>query len=371
MIRQKNFYQLEIKELQEQKDLKELSLFSKISTKDISLFCKQFASILRSGVTLVQGLGMLSQQTENKSLKSALSNMHEEVQKGNTLSDAMRLHEKKLPPMLINMVEAGELSGTLDETLETMAIHYEKDYKMKAKVKGAMTYPMVILVVAIAVVVLMLVMVVPMFVGMFEGGGHELPGPTRILLSMSNGMQKNGLVILLIMIIIGIMVKIYFSSDNGKSTIHSLFLKLPLVGQMQIKVFTARIARTLGTLMRTGVDITKSINLTSKTISNTIVKRALLDVESQVNQGRSLYEPIKALNLFPPMLENMVMLGEESGTLEDMLVKTADFYEEEVEREIERLTAMLEPAIIVLLGGIIAFIVLSIMLPMFDMMQHM
>jgi type IV pilus assembly protein PilC len=370
MIRQKNFFQLEIKELQGQKDLKELSIFAKISTKDISLFCRQFASILRSGVTLVQGLEMLSQQTENKTLKKALVNMHEEVQKGNSLSDAMRLHEDKLPPMLINMIEAGEVSGTLDETLETMATHYEKDYKLKAKVKGAMTYPIVIMVVAIAVVVLLLIMVVPMFVEMFSGFGADLPGPTKLLISLSDGLQKNGLVILLILVMSAIMFKIYFSTDNGKATMHRLFLRLPLIGKLQIKVFTARIARTLGTLMRTGVDITRSINLTSKTINNTIVNRGLMDVEAQVNQGRSLYGPIKDLNMFPPMLENMIMLGEESGTLEDMLVRTADFYEEEVEREIDKLTSLLEPIIIVFLGGMIAFIVLSIMLPMFDMMQH-
>ncbi len=370
MIRQKNFFQLEIKELQGQKDLKELSIFAKISTKDISLFCRQFASILRSGVTLVQGLEMLSQQTENKTLKKALVNMHEEVQKGNSLSDAMRLHEDKLPPMLINMIEAGEVSGTLDETLETMATHYEKDYKLKAKVKGAMTYPIVILVVAIAVVILMLVKVVPMFVSMFESN-DELPGPTRLLLSISEGLQKNGLVMLLIIIMAGIMFKIYFSTENGKSTIHRLFLRLPLLGTLQIKVFTARIARTLGTLMRTGVDITKSISLTSKTITNTIVNRGLMDVEAQVNQGRSLYGPIKDLNMFPPMLENMIMLGEESGTLEDMLVRTADFYEEEVEREIDKLTSLIEPIIIVLLGGVVAFIVLSIMLPMLEAMNKM
>jgi type IV pilus assembly protein PilC len=250
-----------------------------------------------------------------------------------------------------------------------MATHYEKDYKLKAKVKGAMTYPIVILVVAIAVVILMLVKVVPMFVSMFESN-DELPGPTRLLLSISEGLQKNGLVMLLIIIMAGIMFKIYFSTENGKSTIHRLFLRLPLLGTLQIKVFTARIARTLGTLMRTGVDITKSISLTSKTITNTIVNRGLMDVEAQVNQGRSLYGPIKDLNMFPPMLENMIMLGEESGTLEDMLVRTADFYEEEVEREIDKLTSLLEPIIIVFLGGMIAFIVLSIMLPMFDMMQH-
>ncbi len=370
MIRQKNFYQLEIKELPGQKDISELSLLSKISTKDISLFCKQFAAILRAGVPLVQGLNMLSQQTENKKLKSILLNMYEVVQKGNSLSDAMRLHEKKLPAMLINMIEAGEVSGTLDETLETMAIHYEKDYKMKAKVKGAMTYPIVVLVVAIAVVILMLTVVVPMFISMFESSGAPLPGPTRFLIGLSVGLQKNGLVYLLLIVIISIVTKIYLSTENGKAAFHKLLLRAPLVGNLQIKVFTARLARTLGTLMRTGVDITKSINLTSRTITNVIVQKGLAEVESQVNQGKSLYEPIKAMNVFPAMLENMIMLGEESGTLEDMLLKTADFYEEEVEREIQKLTSLMEPAIIVLLGGMIAFIVLSIMMPMFEMMKH-
>jgi len=370
MIRQKNFFQLEIKELPSQKDINDLSFLSKIGSKDISLFCKQFAAILRAGVPLVQGLNMLSQQTENKKLKSILSNIYEVVQKGNSLSDAMRLHEKKLPAMLINMIEAGEVSGTLDETLETMAVHYEKDYKMKAKVKGAMTYPIVVLVIAIAVVILMLTAVVPMFIGLFENSGAPLPGPTKLLIGMSEGLKANGLVYLLFIVIAGILIKIYLSTENGKAVFHRLLLQAPLVGKLQVKVFTARLARTLGTLMRTGVDITKSINLASRTISNVIVQKGLFEVEAQVNQGKSLYEPIKALKIFPVMLENMVMLGEESGTLEDMLIKTADFYEEEVDREIQKLTSLMEPAIIVVLGGMIAFIVLSIMLPMFEMMKY-
>lgn len=370
MIRQKNFFQLEIKELPSQKDINDLSFLSKIGSKDISLFCKQFAAILRAGVPLVQGLNMLSQQTENKKLKSILSNIYEVVQKGNSLSDAMRLHEKKLPAMLINMIEAGEVSGTLDETLETMAVHYEKDYKMKAKVKGAMTYPIVVLVIAIAVVILMLTAVVPMFIGLFENSGAPLPGPTKLLIGMSEGLKANGLVYLLFIVIAGILIKIYLSTENGKAVFHRLLLQAPLIGKLQVKVFTARLARTLGTLMRTGVDITKSINLASRTISNVIVQKGLFEVEAQVNQGKSLYEPIKALKIFPVMLENMVMLGEESGTLEDMLIKTADFYEEEVDREIQKLTSLMEPAIIVVLGGMIAFIVLSIMLPMFEMMKY-
>ncbi len=366
MIRQKSFYPLEIKEVVERKEI-EITFLSKIKSKDISLFCKQFASILKAGVPLIQCLNMLSEQTENKGLKNILKNVSEEIQKGSSLSQAMTLHEKKLPSILINMVRAGEVSGTLDDSLELMAVHFEKENKLNQKVKSAMMYPIVISVVAVAVVCLLLIKVVPMFATMFTESGAKLPGPTKMLIDMSDFLKENGLIVLSVIIVIGIMIKLFLSGESGRLAFHKSLLKLPLIGKFQIKTIAARFARTLATLMSTGVSITEALEITGRVVTNTYARNGLRTVEEQVKQGKGLYEPIKSLMIFPPMIQNMIMLGEQSGTLDHMLLKAADFYEEEVDREVQNLTSLMEPAIIVVLGGIIGFIVLSIALPMFSM----
>ncbi len=366
MIRQKSFYPLEIKEVVERKEI-EITFLSKIKSKDISLFCKQFASILKAGVPLIQCLNMLSEQTENKGLKNILKNVSEEIQKGSSLSQAMTLHEKKLPSILINMVRAGEVSGTLDDSLELMAVHFEKENKLNQKVKSAMMYPIVISVVAVAVVCLLLIKVVPMFATMFTESGAKLPGPTKMLIDMSDFLKENGLIVLLVIIVIGIMIKLFLSGEAGRLAFHKSLLRLPLIGKFQIKTIAARFARTLATLMSTGVSITEALEITGRVVTNTYARNGLRTVEEQVKQGKGLYEPIKSLMIFPPMIQNMIMLGEQSGTLDHMLLKAADFYEEEVDREVQNLTSLMEPAIIVVLGGIIGFIVLSIALPMFSM----
>ncbi|MGB8453806.1 MAG: type II secretion system F family protein [Anaerocolumna sp.] len=369
MIRQKSFYHLDIKEIVEGKDLKEIGIFARIGIKDIAIFCRQFSSILKAGVPLIQCLSMLGDQIDNKALKIILKNVCEEVQKGSSLSQAMSLHENKFPPLLINMIAAGELSGTLDNSLEVMSEHFEKDHKLQQKVKSAMIYPMVLCVVTIGVVWLLLVKVVPTFVGMFESAGADLPTPTKILIGMSEFLQHNGLLVFGGIVTIGILIKLYLSSDDGQLAFHKRILTMPLIGNLQTKTIAARFARTLATLMTTGVSITESLKITGRVLGNAYAKNCIKEVEDQVKQGKGLYVPIKASGLFPPMIENMVMLGEESGTLDSMLQKSADFYEDEVDRAVQNLTSMMEPAIIVVLGGVVGFIVLSIALPMFDMMQ--
>ncbi len=342
LIRQKSYYHLEVKEIVERKDVKELQLFSKIKIKDISIYCRQFASILRAGMPLIKCLGMLAEQTENKSLKAITHNVREEVQKGSSLSQAMSAHTKKIPPILINMIAAGEASGTLDNSLEVMAEHFEKEHKTKSKVKNAMRYPIIVSIVAVIVVVIMLIFVIPTFKGIFNNAGAELPLPTKMLLAMSEFLQHHGIAMLGGVIVLVLIFKMYVSG-------------------------AARFARTMSTLLTTGVSITETLDITGKVMDNVYVTGSVMEIIEQVKQGRGLYAPMKSSGIYPVMLENMVMMGEESGTLDTMLTRAAEFYEDEVDRGAAALTSMIEPLVIVVLGGIIAFIVISIMLPMFEM----
>jgi type IV pilus assembly protein PilC len=365
MIRQKSFYQLEINQVVDHKDLKENDLFSRISAKEISVYCRQFSSILKAGVTLLQCLMMLSEQTENRTLKMITKDVREQVQKGSSLSQAMNEYNNKLPIILINMVAAGETSGTLDKSFEVMSEHFEKQYKTQQKVKGAMRYPIIVAIVALLVVTLMLAKVVPVFASMFESSGAELPLPTRILMDMSNFVRHKSLLLVLFVIIIAGLVKMYLSSEAGRLKYDRIKFKVPIFGKFQTKSIAANFARTMSTLMTTGVSITEALNMTGNILGNAYAKKCIDKVVVQVQEGRGLYLPVKSIGLFPPMLENMIKLGEDSGTLDDMLAKTADFYEEEVDRGAETLTGLLEPLIIVVLGGIVAFVVMSIALPMF------
>lgn len=366
MIRQKTYYPLEIKEIVERKDMKEIELFSKIKVQDLSIYCRQFSSILKAGVPLTKCLSMLAGQTESKPLKDITTKVLEEVQKGSSLSQAMSLHGKKFPSILINMVAAGEASGTLDNSLEVMSVHFDKEHKTQQKVKAAMRYPIIVCVVAVIVVVFLLTTVVPTFINMFEAAGSNLPVPTRILIAMSNFLKNNGLLLLICVAVIALGFRIYISNEAGRLAFDKFRFKIPILGKFLGKSITARFSRTMATLLTTGVSITEALEITGKVLSNTYANQKIKEVIEQVKQGKGLYIPTKNTMLFPAMMENMIMMGEETGALDSMLQKTAEFYEEEVDRATQKLTSMLEPLIIVVLGGMVAFIVVSIALPMFD-----
>jgi type IV pilus assembly protein PilC len=366
MIRQKSFYHLEVKEIVERKDMKEIELFSRLKAKDISIYCRQFSSILKAGVPLIRCLSMLTEQTDNKPLKAITKNVREEVQKGSSLSQALSLHSKKLPSILINMVAAGEASGTLDNSLEVMAEHFEKEHKTQQKIKSAMRYPIIVCIVAIGVVIILLTKVVPVFVTMFESNGADLPAPTKILISMSKFLKKNGILMLVGLFLIVLSLRFYISSEAGRLAYDRFKFRIPLIGNFLTKSISVRFARTMSTLMLTGVSITEALEITGKVMGNAYAMKGINEVIEEVKEGKGLYIPVKSSMLFPAMLENMIMMGEETGTLDGMLQKTAEFYEDEVDRATQKLTSMLEPMIIVVLGGIVAFIVLSVALPMFD-----
>lgn len=367
MVRQKSFYLLEIKEIIERKDIKEMDLFSKITIKDITIFCKQFAAILRAGVPLIQALHMLTNQTENKLLQNIIHKISEDIQKGSSLSMAMSAHGKKIPPILIHMIHAGEVSGTLENSLEVMSEHFEKAHKLRQKVKSAMIYPILVCVVAVIVVIFLMTFVVPTFIKLFESSGTELPFITRMLIAMSGFLKNNFLIILLFTVLLVGGIKFYLSSEKGRLSFDQAKFRMPLFGELQTKSIAANFSRTMSTLMSTGVGITEALNITSQVLENTYARKIMGKIEMQVKEGKGLYVPVRESKLFPVMMENMIMLGEESGTLENMLSKTADFFEDEVDEATKRLTTMLEPMIIMVLGIVVAFIVIGIALPMFDL----
>jgi len=369
MIREKNFFPTEINEIKGAKDIKELNLFGKVDKKSIAMFCHQFASVIKAGVPMTQSLYILYRQTENKILRAALEDVYEDVQTGKTLSESMAEHPKVFPSILINMVEAGEVSGTLEESLDRMALHFEKDYKLQRKVRGAMIYPVAVMIVAVLVVIFLLVTVVPTFEGIFSRMGADLPAPTKMLLAASDFVQQNGLFLLIGVILVLIAARIYVKTPDGRYNWHSLLLKLPVVKKLMEHTIAARFSRTLGTLTATGVPLGEALGVTGRVVGNAVAEKAIRKIQEDVTKGDSIALSMERTDIFPIMLVQMTQVGEESGTLEGMLSKTADYYEGEVEASVSRLTAMMEPAIIVVLGGIVAFIVLSIALPMFEMVN--
>lgn len=367
MIKDKSFYPVEINEIIESKDLKELDAFSKVTAKDLMVFCRQFSGILKAGVTLVQALKMLTEQTENPLLRNIIAEISADIQKGSSLSAAMAKHPKHLPPILIHMANAGEISGTLEDSLDTVAIHFEKNEAIRKKVKSAMTYPIIVIIVSVVVVAILLVFVVPTFTEIFENADTSLPGVTLALVAISDFLRKSWFVLILVAVIIGVLIKSYINTDDGRYAFDKCKFGMPILGKIQVKSAAANFSRTMTTLMSSGVGITEAIRISGQVVGNTYVIDKLKDIERKVSEGRGLYGPIKESGIFPPLLVNMVMLGEETGNLEDMLANTANYFEEEVDEETEKLTSMLEPLITVVLGLIVAFIVIAIALPMFDL----
>lgn len=368
-LRGKGYYPIEIKKAVPSRELK-MDLFLKVGLKDIAVFCRQFATVISAGITITGGLDIMRQQTENRKLKEILDKIFEEVQKGKSLSESMRQF-KEFPVLFINMVEAGEASGRLEEVLERMAVYYEKESKLKQKIKSAMMYPILISTAAVGVVVFLVTSILPMFVEMFKGFNVELPLPTRMVLGLSSAMTNYWYIIIPAIIIIVYVLKRYGKTDEGKYKFDRLALKLPIFGKINKKIITSRFARTLSILMGSGIPVIQSMEIVEKTIMNAVVEEGIKKCKEDIRKGSGLTNPIAAIGIFPPMLIEMINIGEETGTLDTMLSKTAQFYDEEVDVVIAGLTTLIEPVILVVLGVVIGFIIISIMLPMFDMYQYM
>lgn len=366
MIRTNNYYPLKIEEIVESTKI-ELDLFSRVNTKDIAIFCRQFYTMLNAGATISRCLDVLGQQSPNKKLRKSIIEIDESVKKGLTLSKAMKKEEGIFPDLLVNMVETGEVSGNLDLILQRMSNHYEKENKLNNKVKGAMIYPIILGLLCIVIVTFILVFVMPTFVGMFQSSGVELPLPTKVLLNMSTTIRTKWPIILLIILGIVFGLKYYFKTENGQFFLSKMKLKIPVVKAMNEKIIVTRFTRTLSTVLSSGITLIQGLQIVSKVVGNKVVEYKLLDVKDQLIKGVGLSEPLKDTGIFPPMLYSMVKIGEESGSLDEILDKTADFYDEELDTAVQQFTAILEPTMILIMGVVIGFIIISIALPMFSM----
>ena len=347
---------------------KDISFGSKkVKPRDLSIFCRQFNSILGAGVTIISALEMLSDQTENKVLKEAIKSVQLDVEKGESLAGAMQKHKETFPNLLVHMVEAGEASGSLEIAFERMAIQFEKQAKVNGLVKKALTYPAVIVVVAIAVVVLMLMVVFPQFEEMFNSLDSDLPPITQIVINMSDFMKNFWWLLAIIVALLVVAVKTFSKTPNGQVFFSKLALHMPAIGNVTVKSSSATLSRTLSTLLAAGIPLVDAVEITSKVINNIIVKTALEDSVDEIKRGVALSVPLQDCGVFPPMVYHMTRIGEETGNVEDMLGKIADYYEEEVETATAALTSMLEPLVIVLLAFIVGFILLAIYMPMLSM----
>ncbi len=339
----------------------------KVKTRDMSVFCRQFASVLAAGVTVVEALRMLAEQTENKTLKNALIKTRENVQQGDTLAEAMAKSPKIFDSMFTNMIAAGEESGNLETCIVRLGNQLEKSAKLKAMVKGAMIYPIAVVIIALVVLIVMSVFVVPKFASMFEDMGTELPGATKAVMAISDFLIHRSYILIAIVVGLIVLFTAVGKTDGGKHLYGRIALKLPVFGPLNIKNQAASFSRTMATLVSSGMSIPASLEIVAKAMSNIIYTDILVKSKDDVEQGIPLSVPIRKAPEFPPMVHNMLAIGEETGSIEHMLEKVAEYYEEETEQATANLAAILQPAIIVVLGGMVGWLVLAMYQPMISM----
>ena len=339
----------------------------KVKDKDLAVFCKQFSAVLNAGVTIISALEMMSEQLENKTLKRALQEAQAYVQKGGTLADAFKLNSKVFPPIMINMTAAGEMSGNLEICFDRLTTHFETANALHSKVKGAVTYPIVILIVVVAVVAVLLVGVIPQFSQMFDDLGSELPAATQMLVNLSNFLQHKWYILVIIVAAIVFGLKAFGKTEPGSLMYAKIGIKFPLFGNLTIKSAAATFSRTMATLMASGISLIDAVEQVAKMINNRIIREALLDAKTQIAKGVPLSKPLRDCGIFPPMLPQMTKIGEETGNIEDMMDKVADYYEMEVNDATDALTAAMEPLIIVIMGVVVGGIVMAIYSPMLSM----
>jgi type IV pilus assembly protein PilC len=337
----------------------------KVKLKDLAVFSRQFATMINSGLSLLRALNILTEQSDNPELARVLGEVRNDIETGNALSVAMAKHPDVFPPLMVNMTRAGEVGGFLDSVMLQIAANYEAEVKLKGKIKAAMTYPVVVLCIAILAVVGMLLFIVPTFAGLFETLGGTLPLPTRILVALS-GALKILILPVLVLVIVGVKVwKKVKRTPQVRNVVDPLKLKLPVFGPLIQKIALTRFSRNLGTMMKSGVPILQSLDIVAETTGNVVLERATRAVQESVRTGESLSTPLTEHPVFPPMVVQMMAVGEDTGALDTMLMKIADFYDQEVESTTESLTALIEPLMIAFLGGIVGSMIVALYMPIF------
>jgi type IV pilus assembly protein PilC len=367
LLRRQGFKAIEVKK--KPKALEEYLPFlkPKIKEKNVVIFCRIFSTMINAGLPLIQCLDLLAQQEQNKAFSKIIRSIKEDIEGGTSLTNALKKYPKIFDDLFVNLIAAGEAGGILDVILERLSAYMEKAMKLKARVKGAMTYPIAVLVISISVVALLLLKVIPVFQKMFEGMGGQLPGPTQFLVSLSEFAQHYFLYLVAVIVIIFIAFKRFYKTEKGRWIVDSLVLKAPIFGDLMKKVAVAKFSRTLSTMMSSGVPILEGLAIVSKTSGNVVVENALLKTRQSISEGRSIAEPLAETGIFPPMVIQMISVGEATGALDSMLNKIAIFYDDEIDVAVDSMTALLEPAMMVFLGGIVGGMIIAMYLPIFKM----
>jgi type IV pilus assembly protein PilC len=337
----------------------------KVKLKDLAVFSRQFATMINSGLSLLRALNILTEQTENKELARVLGEVRNDIESGNSLSNGMAKHPDIFPPLMVNMCRAGEVGGFLDSVMLQIATNYEAETKLRGKVKSAMTYPVVVLCIAIIAVIGMLLFIVPTFASLFSTLGGTLPLPTRILVALSNGLKVGIIPLIVLMIVAAQVWKRIKRKPQVRNIVDPMKLKLPVFGELFRKIALTRFSRNLGTMMASGVPILQSLDIVAETTGNVVLERATRAVQESVRTGESLAQPLTEHPVFPPMVVQMMAVGEDTGALDTMLHKIAEFYDQEVEATTEALTALIEPLMIAFLGGIIGSMIIALYMPIF------
>jgi len=367
LLRKQGFKSIEVKA--KPKDLMEYLPFlaGSVKEKEVVVFCRIFSTMINAGLPLIQCLDLLAQQEQNKTFSKIIRSIKEDIEGGTSLTDALKKYPKVFDDLFVNLIAAGEAGGILDVVLGRLSNYLEKAMKLKAKVKSAMTYPIAVLVISFAVIALLLVKVIPTFQQMFESSGAELPGPTAAVVAMSKFAQAYWWVIVAVIIAFVIILRQVYKTEKGRWMIDSAILKAPVFGPVMKKVAVARFSRTMATMMSSGVPILEGLNIVSKSAGNVVVEDALMKTRQAISEGRSIAEPLSETGIFPPMVVQMISVGEATGALDSMLNKIADFYDDEVDAAVEAMTALLEPVMMVFLGGVVGGMIIAMYLPIFKM----
>ena len=341
----------------------------KVKPKDIAVFSRQFATMINSGLSLLRALNILAEQTDNARLAKTIADVRTDVEKGISLSAALAKHPKVFKRLYVAMIRAGEIGGVLDSVLLRLAENLEKDVALKQKIKSAMTYPTVVFCLVILIMVGMLIFVVPTFKNLYRDLGGSLPLPTKVLISLSDRAKQFWYILAALMIGSWVGLRRWVNTEKGRGTWDAMKLRVPVFGQLVHKSALSRFSRTLSVLMRSGVPILQSLEIVRETVNNTVVSNAVQDVAASVKEGESIAKPLERHDIFPPMVVQMIAVGEETGALDTMLAKIADFYDQEVEATVEALTSLIEPVLIAVMGVVVGGMVVALYMPMFNIIN--
>lgn len=367
-LKEKDYYIIEIKEAQN-KDMFNVNVTTKVHAKDLSVFCRKLHAMIESGLPIITAVDILREQTAHRIIKSALNKISEDLQKGFTFSEALGQQRDIFPENMIFLIEAGEMSGSIDMILDRLAIDFEKDAKIRSKIHAAMVYPILLCFMTIALVTFMVVFILPRFMVMFDNSDVDLPKMTQGVINISNSIRDYWFLYLFGIVVIYIIVRVLKKAPEFRKSIDRMKLELPIFRKYNQLLITTRFTRTLSTMLFSGVPLLYSLENISRSVGNVIIAEKIMEVSNEVRRGSDLATPIKRLNIFPRMVDSMINIGEESGTLDDILLKTTSYFDDELDTYIKKLTTLFEPLMIVVMGVVVGSIVIAMVLPMFDIVN--